>query len=531
MLALAHVTMRECDHRLPRTMPQADKPRIRDGEVLAAADLGSNSFHLVVARYEHGEPRVIDRLRDSVRLAAGLQPDGSIEASRKERALACLSRFGQRLRGFPSSRVRAVATNTVRQLGSPSDFLHPAERAFGHPIEIVSGREEARLIYLGVAHGVPDSPQKRLVIDIGGGSTEFIIGRHFEAIEKESLQVGCVASTLRFFGDGKLTRKRWKQAQTEIAVELQQFAADYLALGWGDAIGSSGTVRAIGNIVQAAGWCDSGISQAAMANLREALLYCGSIDKIQLPGLSGERTAIVAGGIAILEACFAALDIKQMRVCDMAMREGLLYDMIGRAEHRDPRAASIVALAQRYAVDRKHATRVEATALNLFDQVADDWNFGSAERDWLTWAAAIHEIGLAIAHSQHHIHGAYIVEKSDLPGFARHEQQVLSTILRCHRRKPDNSALRALPERLYLPVVRIMALLRLAVLLHRGRSPDPLPSIQLHANGKSLAIELPGEWLDAHPLTRADLDQERDYLKPLEIKLQVREDEETTVGS
>jgi len=522
--------MGACDQPRPRNMPHADRPRIRDGELLAAADLGSNSFHLVVARYEHGEPRVIDRLRDSVRLAAGLREDGSIEPQRAQRALECLSRFGQRLRGFRSARVRAVATNTVRQLSSPAAFLHPAEQALGHPIEIVSGREEARLIYLGVAHGVPDSPQRRLVIDIGGGSTEFIIGQHFDALEKESLQVGCVASTLRFFGDGKLTRKRWKQAQTEIAVELQQFAADYRALGWGDAIGSSGTVRAIGNIVQAAEWCDSGISRSSLDALREALLYCGSIDNIQLPGLSGDRTAIIAGGVAVLEACFAALYIDDMRVCDTAMREGLLYDMIGRAEHRDPRTASIVALAQRYAVDRNHAARVEATALNLFDQVAEDWGLGSAERDWLTWAAAIHEIGLAIAHSQHHVHGAYIVEKSDLAGFARHEQQVLATVLRCHRRKPDASALRALPERLYLPAIRVMVLLRLAVLLHRGRSAEPLPPIELRVDGKSLLIDLPQDWLDAHPLTRADLGQERDYLKPLDIKLQVRDDENVAVA-
>ncbi len=498
---------------------------IREGELMAAVDLGSNSFHLVVARYEHGEPRVIDRLRDSVRLAAGLRGDGTLEETRRARALECLARFGQRLRTLPQERVRAVATNTVRRLSTPGSFLGPAEEALGNPIEVVSGREEARLIYLGVAHGVPDSPNRRLVIDIGGGSTEFIIGQHMDALEKESLQMGCVASTLRFFEDGKISAKRWKQAQMEIAVELQQFAADYRGVGWGETIGSSGTIRSIGGIMQATGWSDTGITPASIEKLRDALIDFGNVEKINLPGLPEERAAVIAGGAAILEASFAALDFKVMRVCETAMREGLLYDMIGRAEHRDPRAASIDALAQRYAVDHAHAQRVEKTALALFDQVAKAWQLGNAERDWLTWAARIHEIGLAIAHSQHHLHGAYIVENSDLAGFARHEQQVLSAILRGHRRKPDEAVVRSLSERLRRPTSRVTALLRLAVLLQRSRAAEATPPIKLVAEDRTLQIGLPRRWLDAHPLTRADLDQERDYLKHYDIKLQVREAE------
>ncbi|MEP6483004.1 MAG: exopolyphosphatase [Rudaea sp.] len=492
---------------------------------MAAVDLGSNSFHLVVARYEHGEPRVIDRLRDSVRLAAGLRADGSLDDSRRDKALASLARFGQRLRTLPPERVRAVATNTVRRLSAPATFLGAAEQELGHPIEVVSGREEARLIYLGVAHGVPDSPERRLVIDIGGGSTEFIIGQHIEALEKESLQMGCVASTLRFFEDGKLSAKRWKQAQTEISVELQQFAADYRAIGWGETIGSSGTIRAIGGVLQELGWSESGITRASMEKLRDALIDFGHVDKINLPGLPEERASVIAGGAAILEASFAALDLTVMRVCETAMREGLLYDMIGRAEHRDPRAASIDALALRYAVDRAHAQRVEKTALALFDQAAKTWQLGNAERDWLSWAARIHEIGLAIAHSQHHLHGAYIVENSDLAGFARHEQQVLSAILRGHRRKPDESVLRSLPERLRRSTARVTALLRVAVLLQRSRAAEPPPPMHLVAEDRALQLSLPRRWLDAHPLTRADLDQEREYLRHYDIKLQVRENE------
>jgi len=503
-------------------MKDATANDIRDGELLAAVDLGSNSFHLVVARYEHGSLRLIDRMRDSVRMALGLRPDGSLLPESRERALTCLSRFGQRLRSLPHERVRAVATNTVRRLAHPQAFLMLAETALGHPIEIVSGREEARLIYLGVAHDLAKSSQRRLVVDIGGGSTEFIIGQGFEALETESVQMGCIASTLHFFGDGKFTPKRWRQAQTELAVELQQFAADYRARGWGEAIGSSGTAKAIGSIVQANGWSDQGITATSLLRLRDAILTAGSVDNLRLAGLAEERAPLLAGGVAILEAVFETFGLAQMGVCETAMREGLLYDMVGRAMHGDPRAGSIAALASRYAVDRAQAARVHHAAIELFEQVADAWQLGSLEHDLLGWSADIHEIGLAIAHSLHHIHGAYIVANSDLAGFSRQGQQALAAIIRSHRRKPDREAINALPERLRAPVRRLTALLRLAALLERPRTTEPLPPLHLVADDKSLRLELPGGWLDQHPLTRADLEQERDYFKILDLKLQVR---------
>lgn len=495
---------------------------IRDGDTLAAVDLGSNSFHLVVARYEHGSLRLIDRLRDSVRMALGLRADGSLEPERRERALACLARFGQRLRAIPPGRVRAVATNTVRRLAHPQSFLLPAETALGHPIEVVSGREEARLIYLGVAHDLAVTQQRRLVVDIGGGSTEFIIGEGYEALETESLQMGCIASTLRFFADGKYTAKRWRQAQTEIAVELQQFAADYKARGWGEAVGSSGTAKAIGAIVQANGWSEQGITPNSLTRLRDAILEAGSVDNLRLAGLAEDRAQVLAGGVAIMEAIFATFALEQMATCETAMREGILYDMVGRAMHGDPRAGSVAALASRYGVDRAQAARVRHAAIALFEQVEEAWQFGSLDRDLLGWAADIHEIGLAIAHSLHHIHGAYIVANSDLAGFSRQGQQALAAIIRSHRRKPDREALDALPERLRRPARRLTALLRLAALLERPRTTEALPPLHLEADDKTLRLELPDAWLAQHPLTRADLEQERDYFKILDLKLHVR---------
>lgn len=498
---------------------------VRDGDLIAAVDIGSNSFHLIVARYEHGGLRQIDRLRDSVRMAMGVHDDGRLDTEQREHALTCLARFGQRLRAIPSERVHAVATNAVRRLAKPQAFLMLAETALGHPIEVVSGREEARLIYLGVAHDLKPSDDRRLVVDIGGGSTEFIIGRGFETLATESLQAGCVATTLRFFKDGRYTRKRWHEAQTRIAVELQQFAADYRARGWGEAFGSSGTVKAIGSIVQANGWADNGISTASLAHLRDAILEAGSIDRLRLVGLADDRTEIIAGGVAILEAIFRAFGIEHMSVCETAMREGLLYDLVGPAMHGDPRAASIAALATRYAVDRAQAARVRYAAMALFDQVAESWQLGSIEHDLLGWAADIHELGLAIAHSLHHVHGAYIIAHSDLAGFGRQAQQALAALVRSHRRKPDRVGVEALPERLRTPIRRLSALLRLAALLERARTTDPLPPLHLVAGERTLVLELPADWLDRHPLTRADLDQERDYFKLLDLKLQVNASE------
>ena len=503
-------------------MNDAHFPPLRDGELLAAVDLGSNSFHLVVARYEHGGLRLIDRLRDNVRMAMGLRADGSLDPAYRERALVCLARFGQRLRALPHERVRAVATNTVRQLAHPQAFLMPAETALGHPIEIVSGREEARLIYLGVSHDTPESGQRRLVVDVGGGSTEFIIGQGHDALETESVQIGCVASSLRFFPDGKLTPKRWRQAQTEISVELQQFAADYRARGWGEALGSSGTAKAIGSIVQANGWSEQGITASSLVRLRDAILEIGNIGELRLAGLAEERAPILAGGVAVLEAVFATFALDQMTVCESAMREGLLYDMVGRSLHGDPRAGSIATLASRYGVDRAQAARVHHAAMELFEQVAEALNLGSLERDLLGWAADVHEIGLAIAHSLHHVHGAYIIAHSDLAGFSRQGQQALAAIVRSQRRKPDRASVDALPERLRRSVRHATALLRLAALLERARTTEPLPPLRLSVDDRTLRLELPNRWLEQHPLTRADLDQERDHIKLLDLKLQVK---------
>lgn len=493
-------------------------PPPRDGEQLAAIDLGSNSFHMIVARYTLGQLRVVDRLRETVRMADGLDGKGGLSQAARERALDCLSRFGQRIRDVPSTRVRALATNTVRQLSDPQGFLVPAEAALGKPIEVVSGREEARLIYLGVAHAQPPKPgQLRLVIDIGGGSTEFIIGRGMEPLERESLQAGCIASTRRFFPGGKLSKKRWKEALTEIAAEFQQFAGQYRALGWQEAIGSSGTNKAIGEICAAMKLTKGAVTAEALPQVRDRLLQAERIDAIDLPGLSSDRRPIIAGGVLVLEAAFEALGLQRLMVSKAAMREGILYDMLGRGSDNDPRDLSVAALTQRYGIDEVQAARVEATALRLHQQVAEAWKLDNDDARMLGWAARLHEIGLAIAHSQYHAHGAYVLENSDIAGFSRQEQQVLAALVRTHRRNIPKTAFDALPDRLLLSARRKAALLRLAVLLHRAHEAAPIPRLEAAADGDELRLVVDRRWIEARPLLKSDLVGEPEDMQGLGI--------------
>ena len=496
---------------------------LQEGALLAAVDLGSNSFHMVVARHVLGQLRVVDRLRETVRLAEGLDGKGGLHPEPQQRAMDCLARFGQRVHDIPTRQVRAIATNTVRALRDPQQFLLPAEAALGHGIEVVSGREEARLIYLGVAHAQPPRPDAlRLVIDIGGGSTECIIGAGFEAIERESLQVGCVTTTQRFFGDGQLSRDRWREAAAEVALQFQQFAGIYRALGWQEAIGSSGTVKAVGDICAKLGLTEGSVTDQALVAVRDRLLRAKSLEAITLPGLSEDRQPIIAGGVLVLEAAFAALGLSRIEVSKAAMREGILYDMLGRASDADPRETSVLALMQRYGVDEAQAAKVEATALRLHDAVANAWDLDADARRMLGWAARLHEIGLAIAHSQYHLHGAYVLENSDIAGFSRQEQQYLAALVRSHRRRVAKTAFDALPERLLLRARRSTALLRLAVLLQRGHETDPLPdALELRAQDRALLLELPAAWLQARPLLVTDLAGEPEGQSALGITLQV----------
>jgi exopolyphosphatase/guanosine-5'-triphosphate,3'-diphosphate pyrophosphatase len=480
---------------------------------------------MVIARVDHGGVQIVDRIREPVRLAAGLQEDRSLSRAALDRAVACLELFGQRLRDFGAEQVRAVGTNTLRKARNSHKALHRMSEALGHHIEIITGREEARLIYLGVSHGVAGAPARRLVVDIGGGSTECIIGDAFDAVSVHSLFMGCVGFTDQFFGDGKISRKRMSNAKLAAGLELQPVEAALRGQGWERAIGASGTIRSIADILREAGWAHGTITAEGLAKLEQAMITAGRLERLELPGLDADRRPVFAGGFAILSAVFERLGIDDMWVSPTALREGLLYDMLGRLQHEDPRDRTIEMLCKRYSIDEAHADRVQATALGLLGQVVDDWDLRSEDAAHaLAWAAQLHEIGLAVNYTGHHKHGAYLVASSDLPGFARDEQALVAALVRGHRRKLDDSFFETLPEELQLPAKRLCVLLRLAVLLNRNRDPEIVALPHLSATGNKLKLTFGDGWLDTHPLARADLEREQRLLKSIGFKLTGFED-------
>jgi len=478
-------------------------------ETIAAIDLGSNSFHMIVARVINEEIQIIDRIREMVRLGAGLDENRQLTLEARIRALACLSRFGQRLRELPSDNVRAVGTNALRQAKQAGDFLVQAETALGHPIEVIAGHEEARLIYLGVAHDLATDDNQRLVVDIGGGSTELIIGKHFNIQLRESLYMGCVSSSQRYFPEGDITAEAMEAAELAAALELRPVRRSYRELGWQSAIGSSGTIRTIAAVIQHAGWCKSGITLDSLHQLRESLISVGHTDKLTFEGLSQERKAVFPGGVAVLLAIFKALHLDKMQVSEQALREGLLYDKLGRIQHEDVRERTILSLCKRYHLDLAHAKHVETTARALLCQVIKDWGLTKkSQQEILCWATRIHELGLTISHNQFHKHGAYLIEHSDLSGFSRQEQILLAALIRGHRRRFPLEIFESLPISNRESAKQLCILLRLAILLHRGRSTKARPHIGLTVEENSLELTFPDNWLKKHPLTKMELRQE-----------------------
>lgn len=502
------------NHREP------ERPLDQPPQILAAVDLGSNSFHMIVSQLRNGELNTIDRLKETIRLGAGLDSSKRLTDKAQSRALECLQRFGERLRDLPQGNVRAVGTNTLRRARNANKFLANAQQALGHPIDIISGIEEARLIYLGIAQTLSTENNRRLAIDIGGGSTECIIGTGTTPIAKESLHVGCISMSTRYFGDGKISSKRIRRAVMAVLQEFEPIQLSFQNLGWDEAVGSSGTFRAVMKVMAAAGWSQNYITQQGLESLLEAMIDAGHVDKLDLPELSDDRRPVFPGGVAIVHAIFKAFKLKRLSVSDGALREGLLYELLGRIFREDTRTQSVNMLAERYHIDSKHALRVNATAQYCLEQISlpktIDFTIASQR---LEWAANLHEIGLDISHSQYHKHGGYILENSELSGFGRQEQKVLAVLVRSHRRKFPLKLSNELSAPWDEFTKTLAIILRLSVLLHRSRSLDAVPDVKLKMNGESLKIDFPKRWLAQHPLTQADLDQEAEYLEKTGFQL------------
>ena len=494
-----------------------------DYEPYAAIDLGSNSFHMLVANYNEGRLQVIDRLKDMVQLAGGLAEDNLLSEDAMDRGIACLEKFGQRIKEIQKRNIRAVGTNTLRQARNGPAFLKRARKALGCSIEIISGREEARLVYLGVANTIFNETEQRLVVDIGGGSTEVVIGRGFETKLTESLHMGCINMSRRFFQDGAVTAKKMRKAILFARQELETIESIYKKQGWDAALGSSGTILTVNQILRAEGWSNGHLSGTGLDKLKKQLSELGHIDKFSFPSLSANRAPVFAGGVAILCAIFDAFDLEQMTASEGALREGLLYDLIGRTHERDIRNKSIDSIANQYQVDQEQAKRVMDTAQGCFHQVRDKWSLlDSPDLQLLTWAAKLHEVGLSIAHSQYQKHGAYVIGHSELPGFSREEQSELAMLVRCHRRKFPLDELRSASDENFERMLRLTILLRIAIVMNRSRSSNPLPPFTVKIKNGTVKLEFPDKWLDNHPLTEADLEVEAGYLRDTGMSLEYR---------
>jgi exopolyphosphatase/guanosine-5'-triphosphate,3'-diphosphate pyrophosphatase len=476
---------------------------------------------MVVGELRHGQLAIIDRLKETVRLAEGLKDKGPLSPAARSRALDCLSRFGERLRDMHASSVRTAGTSALRRASDSQAFLVDAENALGHPIEVISGIEEARLIYIGVNHSLPPNDGMRLVLDIGGGSTELILGQTTKPTALESLQMGCVLMTEKYFVDGVISKKNFNAARIAARLELRPVKAYFRNQTAIEAIGTSGTILSTELVAREIGIIESNdLTPAAVEALIDRVLQFDNIANLVLPGLQERRAQVWPGGLAILVELLEVLHIDRLRTSDGALREGLLYDLLGRLQHQDARERSVRAMAIRYNVDPQQAERVAKTAAMLLHQIASAWDLTSdLAGSIIDWAARLHEIGLDISHDGFHRHGAYIAENADLPGFPRSEQLLLAFLIATQRKQIDTAVLQKLPGAWRDKALKLSILLRLAVLLNRSRSNAEIVAIEAAVDGMALSLQFPKDWLASNPLTVTDLERELELLKEVRFRL------------
>lgn len=473
----------------------------------AAVDLGSNSFHMVIARVVRRRVEIIDREKEMIQLAKGINANGHLGMEAQKRAVACLRRFGERLRDIPREQVRAVGTKTLRTIKPSRNFIKVAETALGVPIQIVSGYEEARLIYSGLAHTVTNDHNRRLVVDIGGGSTELVIGQDFEPLCLESLNMGCVTFTDRYIGkSNRVGTANFRKMYLESCTEIETIQRVYQKSGWKIAYGTSGSIKAIGELVAER---DGGamITRASLQQLVKSLLS----GKLNMDKVPAARKAVLPAGIAILMAVFDLFELDDIHVEDAALKEGLLYDIIGRQSSEDARFSTVGKLQEHYKVDVAQAERVAKTALAFWRRLNTPKLPRVSRTKILTWAAQLHEIGMSISHSGHHHHGYYILRNSDLAGFGRYEQYMLASLVRSQRKALDNRDFEEFDEATLAALTPLILCLRLAVLLHRRRE-EVVPLPRLSQQGNDYDLKFSKRWLASHPLTQAGLEQERTWL-------------------
>ena len=497
----------------------SDNPEhLPEGSQLAAVDLGSNSFHLIIARIEHSEMRPVEVLAEKVQLGAGLE-NGRLTDDAIERGLDCLSRFAQLLESIEPEKIRVVGTNALRQAKNRHNFTEPARKILGCPVDVIYGREEARLVYLGVAHSLADDAQSRLVVDIGGGSTEFIVGERFEPQRLESLQMGCVSYSRAYFPDGTLRASNFDRAFARAAAEVTHIRKQFRSKNWAECVGSSGTLNTIAAILIANGWSDGPIHRKGLDKLRKRLQKFDSFDQLQLEGLADNRRNVIAAGVAITSALFDVLGVDEMRTSKGALREGVIYDLMGRLSHEDVRERTINALCQRYSVDHDTASIVDKRASILFKATKKSWALTSRDWDLVHWAALSHEVGMAISHKHYNRHSAYLLRNSDLPGFSQQEQELLAVLARSHRGKLSQDIFVDTASEDQEKLAHLVTIMRLAAVFKYVEELKALPDFTITAGAGSICLDLPEGWLEQHPLTSSELAQEVDQLAKIGIDL------------
>ncbi len=489
-----------------------NKTNTKTDITLAAIDIGSNSFHLLIAKVDNNEMRPMLTRGERVQLAAGLK-NGKLSSESMERGFHCLAQFRQVLDSIQPDIIRVVGTNALRAAKNAQDFVEQGSMTLGHPIQVISGREEARLVYLGVAHTLADDQQARLVIDIGGGSTEFIIGKQFETKLLDSLHMGCVSYRDRFFSGGEISNQQFEKAYRNAYLEVLNIRESFCAKGWSEVVGSSGSFNAIATLLNINETSET-ITRDGLEHLKEKIFAIGSVDGLKtIENLKPHRRSTLPAGLAICMAIFDALEIKQMRTSSGALREGVVYELMGRLTHEDVRERTVAAIMARYQVDQQATNRVEQFSNYLFRQTKDSWSLKKSDSELLNWAARLHEIGLSISHSQFHKHGQYLIDHSDLAGFSVSEQKALGLLIRGHRRKFPSALFEGLPTKTQQPLQRLCVLLRLAVLFKYVAPVEGTPEFKVIAKGINCTLIFQPGWLTSHPLTVAELEEEQRYLK------------------
>lgn len=498
-----------------------DNVEPRESSQVAALDIGSNSFHLVVARIVAGSVQILHKVKQRVRLADGLDADGNLTPESMQRGLTTLGVIAESIQGFEPDSVRIVATYTLRKANNARDFIKAARLILPYPIEVIPGTEEARLIYSGVAHTNQDEG-RRLVIDIGGGSTEFVIGDGYEPVCLSSLPMGCVSYTKRFFKGGELKAKSFQRAITSAQQQLEKIDKKFPRVGWKTCTGTSGTIKIISILCQKLGE-ESGNPLIDLPKLNQLIKLCckaEQVEKLELEGVTTERKPILAAGIAVLVAAFKSLGIESMEYSPAALREGVLYEMEEQLTHPDIRERSAESLATRYDVDIEQAKRVLLVAMELFEKTKKEWKLKSKEfKNILGWAALLHEVGLQINSRGVHRHSAYVLQNSELPGFNQEQQNLLATLARFHRKRIRTAEIPEFLDFDEQSVYKLIAILRLAVSLNIKRQDGILPDIGVKVDKQKITLTFPKEWLEQKPIFKADLEREVEEVSALGIEL------------